>query len=139
MWKSETSPRTEDFELSSSPRGAVATGMLERELSELERVDLEPLDLESPELEPPDPRAFLRMHPGAQRVLEDLRRGPAGVVAAVAGELQAGEATIGSRFTEEMAVVSRRERQVREMQALATHRVVDLTTEQLRRILEFMA
>ncbi len=46
--------------------------------------------------------------------------------------------SIGARFTTELDSLSRRERQVREMQELATHRVLDLTTEQLRQILEFM-
>ncbi len=46
--------------------------------------------------------------------------------------------SIGSRMSAELDTLSRRDRHVREMKELATHRVIDLTTEQLRSILEFM-
>ena len=94
-----------------------------------------------PDFEPPDARSFLRRHPGAQQLLEDLRGQVASGIAIAPPERPAtAEApTIGNRFTAEFAVMSRRERQLREMQSLATQRVVDLDTEQLRRILEFMS
>lgn len=74
--------------------------------------------------------------------LDELRgQGGFGVIVA-ASDMKQPPAThapsIGTRFTSELDSISRRERQVREIQELATHRVIDLTTEQLRRILEFM-
>ena len=74
--------------------------------------------------------------------LDELRgQGGFGVIVA-ASDMKQPPAThtpsIGTRFTSELDSISRRERQVREIQELATHRVIDLTTEQLRQILEFM-
>ena len=86
--------------------------------------------------------------PGAMRTstatLDDLRAQPGFGVVVSSAEIQAqppatgGVPSIGQRMTAELDTLSRRDRQIREMKELATHRVVDLTTEQLRRILEFM-
>ena len=76
--------------------------------------------------------------------LDDLRTQPGFGVVMAASDIQpatpqpAAPNSIGSRMTSELDTLSRRERQVREMKELATYRVVDLTTDQLRRILEFM-
>ena len=74
--------------------------------------------------------------------LDELRgQGGFGVLVAASDMKQpasGGVPNIGSRFTSELDSISRRERQVREIQELATHRVIDLTADQLRRILEFM-
>ncbi len=76
--------------------------------------------------------------------LDDLRAQPGFGVVVSAAEIQAqppaanGVPSIGQRMSAELDILSRRDRQIREMKDLATHRVVDLTTEQLRRILEFM-
>ncbi len=76
--------------------------------------------------------------------LDELRGQPGFGVVMAASELQpAGQtpgqpSSIGQRMSVELDTLSRRDRQVREMKELATHRVVDLTTDQLRRILEFM-
>lgn len=75
---------------------------------------------------------------GAATTMDDLRnQGGFGVIVA-ASDMKQPTHSIGSRFTSELDSLSRREGQVREMQELATHRVLDLTTEQLRQILEFM-
>ena len=79
--------------------------------------------------------------------LDDLRNQPGFGVVVSSSEIQPPAApaaptspnNIGNRMSGELDGLSRRERQVREMKELATNRVVDLTTEQLRRILEFMA
>ena len=121
MWKAEATPRTESLELNSEDRGAAPAVV--------------------PDFEPPDAHSFLLRHPGAQRLLEELRgQVVAGVTPAVPdGPRSSNAPTVGSRFTAELARVSRREHQVREMQELAMRRVVDLTSDQLRRILAFMA
>lgn len=76
--------------------------------------------------------------------IDDLRTQPGFGVVMAASDLQTttqapAPNSIGSRMSFELDALSRRERQVREMKELATYRVVDLTTDQLRRILEFMA
>ena len=85
---------------------------------------------------------FARGTNNGSATLDELRgQGGFGVVVA-ASEMKQPPPTntpsIGSRFTTELDSLSRRECQVREIQELATHRVIDLTTEQLRQILEFM-
>ena len=82
--------------------------------------------------------------PRSTATLDDLRTQPGFGVVMAASDLPsaatpAAPNSIGSRMTMELDTLSRRERQVREMKELATYRVVDLTTDQLRRILEFMA
>ena len=77
--------------------------------------------------------------------LDDLRTQPGFGVVMAASDLPsttpapAAPNSIGSRMAFELDNLSRRERQVREMKELATYRVVDLTADQLRRILEFMS
>ena len=77
--------------------------------------------------------------------LDDLRTQPGFGVVVASSELQPsapatnGVPNIGQRMGAELDALSRRDRQIREVKELATNRVVDLTTEQLRRILEFMA
>ena len=89
-----------------------------------------------------DVGVFARATNSTATTLDELRgQGGFGVIVA-ASEMKQPPAThtpsIGTRFTSELDSISRRERQVREIQELATHRVIDLTTEQLRQILEFM-
>ncbi len=77
--------------------------------------------------------------------LDDLRTQPGFGVVVSSADIQPATPTptppnsIGNRMSAELDILSRRDRHVREMKDLATHRVVDLTTEQLRSILEFMA
>lgn len=88
-----------------------------------------------------DVGVFARTNSTATTVDELRGQGGFGVIVA-ASEMKQPPAThtpsIGARFTTELDSISRRERQVREIQELATHRVIDLTKEQLRQILEFM-
>ncbi len=77
--------------------------------------------------------------------LDDLRGQPGFGVVVAASEMQTSTPavsqpnSIGGRMAAELDQLSRRDQKVREMKDLATHRVIDLTTEQLRSILEFMA
>lgn len=48
------------------------------------------------------------------------------------------EPSIGEKLALELDTVSRRERQIRELQDLTLRRVAELKTEQLRQILEFL-
>lgn len=118
MWKSEKSPRSSVAEGQESTNG---NGSYE---------------------DPSDVGVFSRANTGAPASMDELRgQGGFGVIVAASdmqGTALSTTPNIGSRFTSELDSISRRERQVREIQELATHRVVDLTTEQLRRILEFM-
>ncbi len=92
--------------------------------------------------DPSDVGVFARGNTAATTTMDELRgQGGFGVIVAASDMKQPAtspNSSIGSRFTSELDSISRRERQVREVQELATHRVIDLTTEQLRRILEFM-
>ena len=89
-----------------------------------------------------DVGVFARTTNSTATTMDELRgQGGFGVIVAASDMKQPPAAhapSIGTRFTSELDSISRRERQVREVQELATHRVIDLTTEQLRRILEFM-
>lgn len=89
-----------------------------------------------------DVGVFARGTGSTATTMNELRgQGGFGVIVAASDMKQppaTGTPSIGARFTTELDSISRRERQVREVQELATHRVIDLTTEQLRRILEFM-
>ena len=74
-------------------------------------------------------------------MLDELRGQPGFGVVVAAGDphpTAPPPSSIGQRMSLELDALSRRDRQVREMKELASSRVVDLTTEQLRRILEFM-
>ena len=117
MWKSEKSPRS-----------SVADQQGER----ITNTDYEASN---------DVGVFARATNGTA-TMDDLRgQGGFGVIVAASDMKQPPPThipSIGARFTTELDSISRRERQVREIQELATHRVIDLTTEQLRQILEFM-
>ena len=97
------------------------------------------------QIDPPDAPAadtpgYLRGSSG-NSMLDELRGQPGFGVVVSAGDLHPATPqppSIGQRMSVELDALSRRDRQVREMKELATSRVVDLTTEQLRRILEFM-
>lgn len=89
-----------------------------------------------------DVGVFSRASNSAPASMDELRgQGGFGVIVA-ASEMKptalSQTNSIGSRFTSELDAIARRERQVREIQELATHRVIDLTADELRRILEFM-
>ncbi len=118
MWKSEKSPRS------------AITDPQENHLGNASYDD------------PSDVGVFARREAGTPTTLDELRgQGGFGVIVAASDMQQAPSSqasSIGSRFSSELDSISRRERQVREIQELATHRVIDLTAEQLRRILEFM-
>lgn len=115
MWKSEQNPRF------SADQGDAHMGGTDRDDST-------------------DVGVFSRASKAATTMDELRNQGGFGVIVA-ASDMKHPPTThsIGSRFTSELDSLSRREGQVREMQELATHRVLDLTTEQLRKILEFMS
>ena len=89
-----------------------------------------------------DAGVFARANNTIPTNLDELRgQGGFGVIVAASDMKQptlSQTPNIGSRFTTELDSITRRERQVREIQELATHRVIDLTADQLRRILDFM-
>ncbi len=90
--------------------------------------------------EPAEPASFAATTPGAQQMLEELRGQPGfGVVVAASSMQGSGPVSpsIGERLANELEALARRERQVSEIKDLASHRVVDLNADQLRRILEF--
>ena len=118
MWKSEKSPRS---------------SLADQQEDRISNTDYDHSN---------DVGVFARATNGTATTMDELRgQGGFGVIVAASDMKQPPAAhapSIGTRFTSELDSISRRERQVREIQELATHRVIDLTTEQLRQILEFM-
>ena len=90
--------------------------------------------------EPPDTSAFLRANPGAQALLRELSEGSEVVVVEpIDTEPPACSANIGQLLGAEADALKSRERQLRELRALASCRVSDLKPDQVRRILEAIA
>ena len=102
---------------------------------------------ETTDLKSTDPTSFLRAYASAQLTVDDLREQPGFGVVVAASELQgkppapnpAPAQNIGQKLASELDILSRRQRQIQEIQELATRLVLDLTVDELRRILEFMA
>ena len=90
--------------------------------------------------EPPDTSAFLRANPGAQALLRELSEGSEVVVVEpIDTEPVAYTLNIGQLLGAEADALKSRERQLRELRALASCRLSDLKPDQVRRILEAIA
>ena len=87
--------------------------------------------------EPPDTSNFLRANPGAQQLLRELAE-TAGYEVSAPQTLEPASfsLSISQLLKVELDTLTRRERQLRELRALASCRVGDLKPEQVRRILE---
>ena len=94
-----------------------------------------------PDAEPPDPAAFLRAHPEAQKLLEELREQYLQTRAPLYTDWLSSPRipTIGQHLSAEFEGLSARVRKIREIESLAKQRAVDLTADQLRTVLRFMA
>ncbi len=92
-----------------------------------------------PDPEPPDAAAFLRAHPGAQRIFLELSgQSPHEQWAPAAKSSSSPEpAPVGQRFASELAMLSERRQKAGEMNAAVHQRAVDLTTDHLRSLLHF--
>ncbi len=87
--------------------------------------------------EPPDSSSFLRANPGAQQMLRDLAEESGYIVISPTEFVEPSCApSISQLLSAEMDTLKRRERQLRELRALASCRVGDLKPEQVRRILD---
>ena len=87
--------------------------------------------------EPPDTSAFLRANPGAQALLRELSQSSELVIVEpLESEPRADSSSIGQLLGAEADALKLRERQLRELRALASCRVSDLKPDQVRRILE---
>ncbi len=92
------------------------------------------------EPEPPDTTAFLRANPGAQQMLRDLAEESGYIVISPTSFVEPSYApSISQLLHAEMDTLKSRERQLRELRALASCRVGDLKPEQVRRILDAIA
>ena len=87
--------------------------------------------------EPPDSASFLRAHPEAQQLLKELAdESHFLVIETKELEPVAYVPNIGQRLTAELDKVTKHAKQLRDLRALATCRVMDLKPDQVRRILD---